>query len=155
MIRRYEPDDLPRLKEITAICFEGVAIDHNIEQRFGLIGGRDWRWRKARHIDQDVAGGNAEGVFVAEEAGHVIGYISGRADHESKIGWIANISVLPKARGRGWGSQLMDRELAYFREEGMECAKIETLAQNEIGSAFYPSRGFQEVARQIHYVMRL
>ena len=56
MIRPYRPADLPALKHITAVCFPGVSIDHNIEQRFGLIGGRDWQFRKLRHIDDDVAG---------------------------------------------------------------------------------------------------
>ena len=55
MIRPYRPDDLEALKRITAICFEEVSIDRNIEERFGLIAGRDWRFRKLRHIDDDVA----------------------------------------------------------------------------------------------------
>ena len=37
----------------------------------------------------------------------------------------------------------------------MEVAKIETLDQNPIGQKLYPSLGFREVARQIHYAMRL
>ena len=37
----------------------------------------------------------------------------------------------------------------------MQVAKIETLEQNPIGQTLYPSLGFQEVARQIHYAMRL
>ena len=37
----------------------------------------------------------------------------------------------------------------------MEVAKIETLDQNPVGQALYPSLGFTEVARQIHYAMRL
>ena len=34
-------------------------------------------------------------------------------------------------------------------------AKIETLEQNPIGRHLYPSLGFQEIARQIHYAMPL
>ena len=48
MIRPYHPEDLQALKRITAICFEGVSIDRNIEERFGQIGGRDWQFRKLR-----------------------------------------------------------------------------------------------------------
>ena len=44
VIRPYRPADLERLKEITAICFEDVSIDRNIEARLGLIGSRDWRF---------------------------------------------------------------------------------------------------------------
>ena len=38
---------------------------------------------------------------------------------------------------------------------GMSVAKIETLEQNPIGQTLYPSLGFVEVARQIHYALRL
>lgn len=156
MIRRYEPTDLPRLREITAICFEHVSIDRNIEARFGGIAGHDWRWRKLRHIDADVAGPNAEGVFVFEtEAGVIAGFVTGRVDRESGIGWIPNLAVHPDFQGHGIGRRLMNRILDFFRAEGMEVAKIETLDQNEIGSGFYPSLGFEEVARQIHFAMRL
>ncbi|MBT4496630.1 MAG: GNAT family N-acetyltransferase [Gemmatimonadetes bacterium] len=155
MIRKYRPGDLEKLKEITAICFEGVSIDRNIEEKFGPIGEHDWRWRKLRHIDADVEGQNAEGVFVYEVDGQVVGYITARVDLGSKIGWIPNLAVIPEYRKEGLGKLLMQTALDYLRDQGMECAKIETLAQNPVGSHFYPSVGFEEVARQIHYVKRL
>jgi hypothetical protein len=37
----------------------------------------------------------------------------------------------------------------------MTVAKIETLEQNPIGRSLYPSLGFVEIARQIHYAMPL
>jgi ribosomal protein S18 acetylase RimI-like enzyme len=155
MIRPYRPADLDRLKEITAICFEGVSIDRNIETHFGPVGGHDWRWRKSRHIDADVDGDNARHVLVWEEEGQAVGYITTRVDPQSKIGWIPNIAVLPAFQAKGIGRLLMQEGLRHLRRQGMECAKIETLEQNNIGSRFYPDMGFKEVARQIHYVMRL
>jgi ribosomal protein S18 acetylase RimI-like enzyme len=155
VLRAYRGGDLERLKEITAACFAGVAIDRNIEEHFGIIGGRDWRWRKLRHIDADVEGERARGVFVWEEDGQVVGYVTTRLDPDSRIGWIPNLAVLPAWQRRGVGRRLMEAALAYLREQGMECAKIETLEQNAVGSRFYPSLGFREVARQIHYLMRL
>ena len=155
MIRKYVPSDLDRLKQITTICFEKVSIDRNIETEFGLVGGRDWRWRKTRHIDADVAGANADGVFVYELEGEVIGYLTTRIDEDSSIGWIPNMAVIPGHQGKGIGRDIIQAALDYMRERGMECAKIETLEQNPIGSRFYPSAGFREVGRQIHYLMRL
>ena len=58
-------------------------------------------------------------------------------------------------RGQGLGRQLIEHALAHFRATGMTVAKIETLEQNPIGRHLYPSVGFIEVARQIHYVMPL
>lgn len=157
MIRPYRHSaDLPALKRITATCFAGVSIDRNIEDKLGLLGGHDWTWRKLRHIDADVAGDNARHVFVWEAPqGEVAGYITGRVDCESRIGWIPNLAVDPAYQGQGIGRALILHLLEHFREQGMECAKIETLEQNAIGSTFYPDMGFEEVARQVHYVQRL
>ena len=154
MVRKYRPEDLERIKEITVICFEGVSIDHNIEKTFGQFAETDWKARKAAHMDDDVAA-NADGVFVWEEEGDVIGYITTRLFHDAQIGQIPNISVLPGHQGKGIGKALMKASFDYFEEKGMKVAKIETLDQNDTGQNFYPSAGFKEVARQIHYAMPL
>ena len=155
MIRPFQASDLDRLKQITAICFDGVSIDRNIEEKFGPIGDQDWRFRKLRHIDADVAGEHARGVFVYEQDGEILGYITTRLDRDTGIGWIPNMAVDPKNQGSGLGRQLMEHALAFMRCEGMEAAKIETLEQNAVGSRFYPDVGFEDVGHQIHYLMRL
>ncbi len=151
-IRRYRPSDLDTLKTITAICFDGVCIDQNIEELYGLIDNKDWRWRKKRHIDAD-ADIHASGIFVAEKEGQVVGYISTRIDPATKVGGIPNYAVLPAYQKQGIGRALLEAAVAYLVGEGMRYARIETLAQNEVGRHFYPQFGFREVARQIHYVM--
>lgn len=154
IIRSYQDKDLFVIKEITALCFDGVCIDQNIENLVGEIDNKSWQWRKVRHIDADVAT-NASGVFVAEVDKRVVGYITTRIDPESKVGGIPNIAVLPAAQGEGIGRALMERAILYFQEVGMHYTRIETLDQNDIGSDFYPNMGFKEVARQIHYVMSI
>jgi ribosomal protein S18 acetylase RimI-like enzyme len=153
-IRSYLPSDLEILRSLTEEAFQGVSIDHNIEAHFGIIAGHDWRWRKARHIDADVAV-HPEGVFVAEEDGKIMGYITSRVDLEAGIGQIPNLAVTAAARNRGLGRQLIEHALNYFRSLGLTHAKIETLEQNPIGRHLYPACGFREVATQIHFVMKL
>ena len=154
IIRRYEETDRESVKAITTICFEGVSIDYGIEVKYGPIDGKDWRWRKVRHIDDDITA-NAEGIFVAVENSEVIGYVTSRVDHDSKIGWIPNLAVLPAYQQCGLGKALIETALTYMAEAGMLYARIETLAHNTVGQHFYPSIGFEEVARQIHYIMPL
>ena len=154
MIRKYRPSDLETLRQITAICFEGVSIDKNIEDTFGIINELDWTQRKMPHINDDVAA-NADGVFVAEIGGEVAGYITTHVNHRTKIGGIPNLSVHPDFQQQGLGTQLIETALVYLKEEGMLYARIETLEQNQVGAAFYPKMGFVEIARQVHYIRPL
>jgi ribosomal protein S18 acetylase RimI-like enzyme len=50
---------------------------------------------------------------------------------------------------------LLEHAMDHFRAARLTHAKIETLAQNAIGNHLYPSLGFIEVARQIHFVAKL
>lgn len=154
-IRVYRPADLPRLQQITADTFEGVSIDRNMERRLGPFGPGDWKSRKTAAI-ADNCRNQPDGVFVAEtEAGEVVGYVTTSLNPHSGIGVIPNLAVDPAHQGHGLGRALLEHALAFFRERGMAVAKIETLEQNPIGQHLYPSLGFQEVARQIHFAMRL
>jgi ribosomal protein S18 acetylase RimI-like enzyme len=153
-IRPYHPADLAALKQLTVEAFEGVSLEHNVEEALGELHGHDWRWRKARHVDEDVAA-NPQGVFVAEADGRVVGYISTRIDREAGKGRIPNLVVSAAFRGQGLGRRLIELALEYFREQGLAYAVIETMAQNEVGRHLYPACGFQEVARQIHFARRV
>lgn len=154
LLRPYQPSDLPQLKAITVEGFAGVSIDHGIEQAYGPINGHDWRWRKARHIDDDVKR-DAAGVFVAEHEGQVVGYITTWQDPATGIGHIPNLAIASAFRNQGLGRTLIEHAFAHFRAAGLTHAKIETLAQNDIGNHLYPSLGFVEVARQVHFVAKL
>lgn len=151
-IRDFEALDLERMIQITVEAFEGVSIDRNIEVLFGRINGRDWRWRKQRQIELDAQRG---AVFVADIAGRLAGYITTWVDAEAGIGYIPNLAVDAEYRNQGVGRRLIEHALDYFRARRLMHARIETLDQNAVGQTLYPSCGFVEVARQIHYSMPL
>lgn len=153
-LRLYQPSDLDELKRMTIEGFEGIAIDQNVERALGIVGPHDWRWRKARHVDEDIEA-SPDGIFVAEEEGKVLGYISTRLDHEAGKGRIPNLAVDKAAQGRGIGRKLIEHALDYFRREGMAFAMIETMVNNPVGQHLYPSCGFVEAGRQIHYATKL
>jgi ribosomal protein S18 acetylase RimI-like enzyme len=153
-IRPFREADRSIVRQLTIAAFEGVSIDHNIEVRLGAVAGRDWRWRKSRDVDRDIDGSDNE-LAVAEDdcSGAVVGYVTMHCDPETRIGWIHNLAVDTNTRGQGVGRRLIEHALSHFRAAGMTIAKIETLEQNSIGRHLYPSVGFVEVARQIHYAM--
>ncbi len=154
LIRRYRPEDGPAVLSLTVEAFEPVSIDRNIEERFGPIGGHDWRWRKARQVELELTS-YPEGSFVAECQGELVGYITTWVDAAAGIGYIPNLAVSAGRRGEGIGRALIERALAYFRNLGLSHARIETLEQNPVGQHLYPKCGFVEVARQIHYCQGL
>jgi ribosomal protein S18 acetylase RimI-like enzyme len=153
-IQPVSPSDLAELKRITVEGFDGTALEQNVEKQLGLVGGHDWRWRKARDIDADYAA-NPAGLFVAKEDGKILGYITTILDREARKGRIPNLAVDASARGRGIGRALIEHALAYFRREGLAFAMIETMINNPVGQHLYPSCGFVEVGRQIHYARKL
>ncbi len=154
MTRPYRESDIETLRAITAVCFDGVSIDQNIEQRYGTIAGKGWQWRKAGHVDADAAA-HPDGIFVCEQEGEVVGYVTARPNRETRIGGIPNLAVLPGHQGRGIGKALIAKAVEYLKAEGMRYVRIETIEQNETATALYPKLGFQEVARQIHYIMQI
>lgn len=154
-IRLYRESDRDTLKAITAEAFAGVSIDQNIEGRFGAVAGHDWRWRKARQIDDDIEAAGAVVLVAEDEQGEILGYISTWQDREASIGFIPNMAVRAGQRGQGIGRQLIERALELFRGAGLGIARIETLDQNPVGRHLYPECGFVEVARQIHFALRL
>ena len=119
-IRSFRETDRPVLRDLTVAAFEGVSIDHNIDERFGPIAGRDWRWRKARDLDRDIDLFGAE-MAVAEDdqTATVLGYVTMQCDRETKIGWIHNLAVSARARGPGTGPAV-DRACAWPLSRGRD-----------------------------------
>ncbi len=153
-IRPCQPDDLDAIKRLTVEAFDSVTLEQNVEAALGVLRGHDWRWRKSRHVDEDVTA-NSAGIFVAEAQGRVVGYVTTRVDRETGKGRIPNLAVVSAFRGHGLGRRLIEHALDYFRREGLAYAMIETMAQNQAGQHLYPACGFVEVARQVHFARRL
>ncbi len=156
VIRPFRETDRAAVIALTVAAFPGVSIDHNVDKRLGAIAGRDWRWRKGRDVERDIDAPGTE-LAIAEDAenGATVGYVTMAFDPETRIGWIHNLAVHTDLRGQGLGKRLIEHALDRFRAAGMTVARIETLEQNSIGRQLYPSLGFLEVARQIHFAMPL
>ena len=152
--RNANAHDRERILQITEEVFGPSTVERNIEERFGLIDGRDWRWRKRRHVEADLDASDS-GCIVAEHQGRVIGYVTISYDREAKIGSIPNLAVDSKHKSRGLGRHLIQEALREMAAFGMHIGRIETLQQNEVGQYLYPDVGFEEIARQVYFAMDL
>jgi ribosomal protein S18 acetylase RimI-like enzyme len=119
-----------------------------------MIGGTPWIQTKALVLKAELEK-NPDGCFVALMDGELVGYITTAVVSIASRGVIANIAVSSKLQGRGIGRKLIDRAIGFFKDIGLHQAKIETLASNQVGQHLYPSCGFREVERQVHYIMPL
>ena len=155
-IRKFKERDLKPIKAITVGGFVGVSLDYLLEQKLGDdFAGHDWRWRKSRHVDDDLET-NPEGIFVVEgEDGVILGCISAKVDREAGKGRMPNLAVASKARSQVIGHALVECVRDYFRREKLEYAVIETMESNPIGQTLYRQTGFREIARQVHYARKL
>ena len=109
MIRPSRLEDRERIIEICLASFYGVSIDHNIEEKFGLP--KDsWQEKKRRSIEKELE--KPELVFVAEEDGQVVGFITTQIDGDT--GRIPNLGVDSAYRGRGLGKALIAHALDFF-----------------------------------------
>ena len=153
-IRPMDGAELERLVEITVAAFVGVSIDERIDQNFGPLLERDWRWRKAQAVRLDWEREPA-GVFVAVLEDQVVGGITTWHDLEAGVGFIPNLAIDAAFRGLGIGRKLLEYAKEHFRQLGLSVVRIETLAHNDVGNHLYRSVGFEEVARQIHFALPL
>ena len=153
-IRTCRTEDLGRIIAITGEVFAAFAIDAKIEAMLGPAGGASWLEIKADAIRGEIRAHPA-GCFVAETGGEVVGYVTTTIHRAASRGVIANIAVSARAQRGGIGRRLLHRALEHFRSIGLAQAKIETLTCNPAGLHLYPSVGFREVARQVHYVVPL
>jgi len=140
--------------EITREAFQGVAIEQAIEEALGPIPELTWQDIKADQVRREFHD-HPQHCFVAMAGERVVGYVTNDVSPEISRGRISNLAVARDFRGQGLGRELIRHSLDYFRRLGLTRAKIETLASNPIGQKLYPSTGFREVARQIHYAMEL
>lgn len=101
---------------------------------------QDERNRPELSLDRKL-GWDGSLLLVAVEAGRVIGSVMG--GYDGHRGWVYSLAVLPGARGRGVGSELMRALECALEETG--CLKINL--QVEGGNAgvveFYRKRGYR------------
>ncbi len=98
-----------------------------------------------------------ERVFVCEEAGQCVGFVTFRLDEEGKIGEIGNNGVALAWRSRGIGQQMYAVVLDHMRAAGMRFAKVHTGLDEAHAPArrAYERAGFDIQHQDVNYFMEL
>ncbi|QDT02167.1 putative acetyltransferase [Rubripirellula lacrimiformis] len=154
ILRRYQPADLIAMQRIAIEGFAEVSIDRKMQQRFGILGETDWTVRKAFSIEQDVRR-DPDGAFVAVLGNDLCGFITTWHDQQTGVGYIPNLAVASHQQGKGLGRSLIQKALDHFDSLGLTVARIETLTNNAAGNHLYRGMGFEEIAQQIHFGLKI
>ena len=127
LIRKYQPEDFPRLLEIDQSCFvEGIAYSQE-EMRYFL--------------------GMPKAIsLVALESDAIQGFLI--ADHFRprralrSVGKIITIDVSPAAQHGGIGTLLMTAAEAELKQVGCDYVSLEVAVDNEPALRFYKKHGY-------------
>ena len=153
-IVKAQPEHIPGIRVVTDDVFRPFAIVAMIQDKYGCPTNRDWLDLKMDQLEADLKA-DPDGFLVALCDGEVAGYVTSVADKLSGCGRIPNLAVSSKYQGKGISRMLMEAAEEYMKAQGMSLLKIETLETNEVCRTYYPRLGFEEIARQIHFVKKL
>ena len=153
-IRDMEESDIERIIEITNEGWGEMTVYKLLEDRYGVIGTRDWRTRKVNDV-RSFCQTNPSHVIVAVDNGTLLGYAAFSMNKEDSTGYVLNNAVDPSFRGKGIGTAMNRWIVDHFRNEGLRIACVSTLEHDVAAQRVYEKQGFKEVARSIHYSMRL
>jgi ribosomal protein S18 acetylase RimI-like enzyme len=134
---------MAREDDLSYLC--RIARASHTDSRFYFDGhfARDPREALYEHWITASVRGYADAVFVAAMGGGggPIGYVTCHLDPD--VGRIGLLAVDAAAVGKGWGSRLVDRALAFFVSRGRSDVTVVTQGRNIGAQRLYQGRGFR------------
>jgi ribosomal protein S18 acetylase RimI-like enzyme len=158
MIREYEPEDLATIMDIGNRAWREIYA--MFRERFGdelhaILVPDETRCKGQQikaHCEQ-----HPEWVYVCEQGGRIVGFVTFRLHHDTKIGVIGNNAVDPDCGLKGIGQEMYRAVRDHFRAEGMIYAKVHTGLDDAHARArrAYERAGFDIRHENVDYYMRL
>jgi ribosomal protein S18 acetylase RimI-like enzyme len=120
-----------------------------------------------QHFFRKISGYINQGsgiIYVAETDGKIAGYIAGYIREQSeedlwefkqeRCGYIPDLFIAEKFRGKGIGQNLMQKAEEFFRAKGCHSMEISVASNNEVAHSLYRKRNFTdrliEMRKTIH-----
>jgi ribosomal protein S18 acetylase RimI-like enzyme len=139
-VRLYEPRDREPVLRLAERLQEGVAPWRDAT----AVGAAVEEWVREA-VDSDAS--ERQAVFVAEERGEVVGFVttSTRRHFAGDLdAYVGELVVDRRAEGRGIGRMLMTAVEDWGRCQGFAHISLDTGAANAHARAFYRALGYEE-----------
>jgi GNAT superfamily N-acetyltransferase len=128
LMRGANASDIPELEEVRRAAFAPVFASFR-----ALLGDEIYQLAQAReeqahagYLVSLLAPASGWEVYVAEQAGTVVGFVSVQLNRETMVGEIGLNAVHPDRAGAGIGTAMYDFALERMREAGMRVAVVST-----------------------------
>jgi len=116
-------------------------------ERPGFPGWTQARWVEWISDDEDF---RAEWTLLATLGDRDVGFVAGEA-----TGWIAQLGVVPAARGRDIGAALVGETVRRMRSAGEASITLNVNINNPRAAALYRRLGFARIGRRARYQARV
>jgi len=155
LIRKAKPEDVERIVQITAEAFEGYTVYYLLEKKFGVkFGGKPWSEWKGGEL-KAFCESSLDWVYVAEQNGTVVGYMTYSLDRVRRVGSVGNNAVSLPYQRRGIATNLLKTVLEALKQEGMEYAQVGTMEIDIPAMRLYEKAGFEQLYKSVYYFMKL
>ncbi len=158
MIRKYQHNDLPVLIDIGNQAWQkiyGMYRQAYGKELFSLIM-PDSQTAKGKQIENHCKE-YPDWIYVCEEHGEIVGFITFYIDQKTKIGMIGNNAVDPECGLKGIGQQMYKAVLERLQKEGMSFAQVTTGLDDAHAPArrAYERAGFDIKVEDVTYFKKL
>ena len=134
-IRRARPGDIPQLLSLIRRYWDFEGIEGFAALRIELV--------LKELLEGPVTRGS---IWVAESQGKLAGYLIlvfvMSVEHQGLMGEIDEFFVLPEARSRGVGAQLLAAAEAALAQRGCTRLQLQLGTANDLARGFYGRRGY-------------
>lgn len=165
MIREFNSQDRSAVNRLMVKLQEHFAEVDTLEESLPFKDQKSAYDYMQRMIDDSKSMSGV--IYVAEEAGNIIGFVQGVVvNHRSgddivfdtthtprKDGWIGLLFVESGHRGRGIGQELIDKIKNYFEHEGCNTLRLLVLSDNTHAIEMYKKYGF--IKHEVEMVRKL
>lgn len=145
-IRSFEPDDLPRVEQITRRSWQRQGGDYFLNLTYGPLGGRgwfDWFWPDVREVFEV----HPDRCWVSLADGEVAGFVTCILRPELGTATVGYNAVDPDFRGRRIGRRQIDFLMDHFSRSGLPFSDVVVTINEGHRAAIhlYGSHGYESV----------